>query len=173
LDTEMTRLTYAEFQDLLKTHEVVADTSADDRTMTDDHKRLKLAKNLPIPTEHEEQAAVIAWADNHPEAWVLYANVNGQYRPGQRPEPGLRTGIPDLFLPLARGGANGLYIELKRTKGGVVSEAQNFWIETLLNRGYWAVVCYGADEAIEAIIEYLGGTQPVTLRPKKGENNER
>ena len=151
----MTRLTYAEYQELLKTHEVIADTGADDRTMTDDHKRRR--DSLPVPTEHEEQARLIAWADRHPEAWVLYATPNGQYRPGQRMEPGLRNGIPDLFLPLPRGGAHGLYIELQRTRGGVVSEAQTFWIETLLNRGYWAVVCYGADEAIAAITEYLDG----------------
>jgi len=106
-------------------------------------------------TEREEQAAVIAWADMHSVANVLYANVNGQYRQGQRPEPGLRPGVPDLFLPVARDGWHGLYIEMKRVKGGVLSKEQRRWIEVLRNNGYQAVVCRGAEDAIAQIEAYL------------------
>ncbi len=150
----MTKLYGKALAEALRTHDY-EDFGAVDMTVTEDHKRL----GTLVPLERDEQAAVIAWADSHPEAWVLYANVNGQYRPGQRPEPGMRPGIPDLFLPLPRGGAHGLFIELKRSNGkpSDVRDDQKFWIETLLNRGYWAVVCNGADEAIAEIECYLQG----------------
>ena len=51
-------------------------------------------------------------------------------------------GVPDLFVP-----AWGLWIEMKRTKGGVVSVEQADWIEYLQGLGYAAVVCRVCDEA--------------------------
>lgn len=110
-----------------------------------------------IPTEAEEQATLFQWADAHPVACVMYANVNGQYRRGQRPEPGLKAGVPDVFLPVARGGKHGLYIELKRRKGGKVSEAQKGWMHTLREQGYAVELSYGADEAIALVERYLEG----------------
>ncbi len=60
-----------------------------------------------------------------------------------------------MCLPVARNGYHGLYIELKRQKGGTVSETQKSWITALAEQGYKAVVCRGADEAIGTIKEYL------------------
>ncbi len=150
----MTKLTKKELTAALATHDY-EDFGATDMRQSADHKRL----GTLVPLEREEQAAVIAWADSHPEAWVLFAIPNGQYRRGERPEPGMRPGIPDMFLPLARGGASGLFVEMKRSNGkpSDVRDDQKFWIETLLNRGYWAVVCYGANEAIAEIECYLQG----------------
>ena len=68
---------------------------------------------------------------------------------------GLKKGVPDVCLPVARGGCHGLYIELKRQRGGTVSELQKEWITALTEQGYKAVVCRGADEAIKVIKEYL------------------
>ena len=146
----MTRLTDAELQAALSSHEILSDTGAVDM------RRIEQAAGV-VPTEREEQSAVIAWADSHPVAHVLYANVNGQYRQGQRPEPGLRPGIPDLFLPIARGGYHGLYIELKRTVAWKVDDDQRLWIDKLRANGYQAVICRGADMAIAQIETYLGG----------------
>lgn len=145
----MTRLTEKELQAVLATHEVVADTS----TGTEE-KRMLLHSS--VPSEHAEQAALFVWANAHPVACVMYANVNGQYRQGQRPEPGMKAGIPDVFLPVARGGYHGLYIELKRKKGGVVFEAQKAWHERLRGQGYAVGLSYGADEAIAQVQAYLG-----------------
>ena len=58
-------------------------------------------------------------------------------------------------MPVPRGNYHGLYIELKRTKGGVISDAQKEWIEMLNGRGYLAVVAKGATEAIKVISDYL------------------
>lgn len=68
---------------------------------------------------------------------------------------GVRRGVPDICLPVPRGGFHGLYIELKRRKGGVVSEEQAVWIDRLNRVGYRAVVCHGWDAAREEIEAYL------------------
>ena len=70
---------------------------------------------------------------------------------------GVKAGVPDICLPVPCGDYHGLYIELKRTKGGIVSDAQKEWIEMLNGRGYLAVVAKGATEAIKVITEYLKG----------------
>ena len=69
---------------------------------------------------------------------------------------GVKAGVPDLCLPVARKGYHGLYIELKRQKGGKLSEDQKKWLDDLFAQGYLAVRCDGADEAIGILSNYLG-----------------
>lgn len=68
---------------------------------------------------------------------------------------GLRSGVPDICLALPVGGMPGMYIEMKRGSGGKVSENQQKWIDRLRSVGYVVEVCYGAEEAKEAINNYL------------------
>jgi hypothetical protein len=117
---------------------------------------------VPGATEHDEQAAVIAWAraneDVYPELRLLYAVPNGEYRhpatAGRLKAQGVRPGTPDLALPVARRGKHALYIEMKR-KGGKASPAQISTIDLLRYYGNSAVVCVGAQDAIETIKFYL------------------
>ena len=69
---------------------------------------------------------------------------------------GVRAGVPDLCIPMARKGYHGLYLELKRVKGGVVSEHQTYWLALLKAEGYRAEVCQGFDEALKVIEDYFG-----------------
>ena len=114
-------------------------------------------QGAPVPLEHEEQADVFRWADSHPVAHLLFAIPNGQYRDGQRMEVGLKSGVPDMFLPVARCGLHGLFIELKRRKGGVVSKTQREWMDALAAQGYGVALAYGAGETKIAIEAYLEG----------------
>ena len=115
------------------------------------------------PTEEQEQAAVFEWVtlmrNQYPELDLLHHIPNGGYR--SKPEAvrfkriGVKPGVPDLFLPVARCGYHGLFIEMKRKKGGRVTEEQSAWIEALTAQKYCAVVCYGAEDACDKILEYL------------------
>lgn len=69
---------------------------------------------------------------------------------------GYVAGVPDLSIYEPRGEYHGLFIEMKRTKGGNTSPAQKQWIEQLNKRGYKAVVCKGAASAINEIEKYFG-----------------
>ena len=116
-----------------------------------------------VPTEHEEQVALFQWAEahegEHEELKLLFAVPNGGYRPmttaAQLKAEGVRSGVPDCCLPVARGRFHSLWIEMKR-KPNRPTEAQEHWISTLRDYGHSAVVCYGAQEAIDVIKAYLG-----------------
>jgi hypothetical protein len=68
---------------------------------------------------------------------------------------GVKKGVPDLFLPLAKNGFNGLFIEMK-VEGGRASKEQTEWIEKLNANGYRAVICVGYKSAIEELKNYAG-----------------
>ena len=68
---------------------------------------------------------------------------------------GLRVGVPDLLLLTPRHGFHGLAIEMKRIKGSKVDAEQIEWLEWLNSQGYMAVLCKGADAAMETIKNYL------------------
>ena len=71
---------------------------------------------------------------------------------------GMRPGTPDYFLALPRPPHSGLWIELKRKKGGTLSDNQRDMLAMLEGQRYATDVCYGADQAITAIREYLKST---------------
>lgn len=116
------------------------------------------------PTEAAEQMLVFQWAEwmrgKWPELERLYHCPNGGSRnpveAARLKAQGVKAGVPDLFLPVPRGGYHGLYIEMKRQKGGRVSDDQKDWIAFLTAQGYRTAVCKGAEEAIDELKSYLG-----------------
>ncbi len=70
---------------------------------------------------------------------------------------GVKAGVPDLCLPVARQGWHGLFIELKVGRNRP-QERQVGWLDRLTAEGYLAVACWGWDEARETLEAYLGGT---------------
>ena len=115
------------------------------------------------PSEGVEQATLFSWAKMQeyrwPELRLLHHIPNGGSRgkaeAARFKAEGVKAGVPDLFLPVARGPYHGLFIEMKRQKGGKVSDAQKAWIATLTVQGYLAAVCYGWKDAAELIEDYL------------------
>ena len=65
--------------------------------------------------------------------------------------------MPDLFLPVPKGGYSGLFIELKRKNGGALSDAQRDWLDDLAVRGFRAVMCHGWEAARDVLLDYLRG----------------
>ena len=125
-------------------------------------KIMSAKKKSDIPLEKDEQKRLCKW---------LKENKIGHFATGLGVKLGLDvkyvaslkaqghySGIPDLVVLLGNGKI--CFIELKRQKGGKVSEEQKKWIEYLNKNGYPAKVCKGCDEAIEFIEQ---------LRKTKGE----
>ena len=118
---------------------------------------------MNILTEAEEQMTVFKWAEyskkRFPELEYCYHVPNGGSRnileAIHLKQQGVKAGVPDLCLPVPRCGFHGLYIEMKRRKNARVAESQKKWIAALRRQGYFAAVCYGADEAIKLIEAYL------------------
>lgn len=132
-------------------------------------KPFKLTAPKPyIPKEYDDQVEIFeyaAGAAERDERWgMLFATLNGVRLPiglaKKMKRAGNKQGVPDMFLPVPRWDfdhcIHGLWIELKREKGGVISDTQKWWHQQLTETGYRVVVSRGAKEAIKIITEYLG-----------------
>ena len=112
-------------------------------------------------SEHDEQAALIQWADTHPDKRLrlLYAIPNAGKRSygaaAYYKAEGLRPGVPDLCLPVPAYGWHGLYIELKHGENKP-TQKQLEWLDALSGQGYFCAVCWGWEEGSKTIEGYLG-----------------
>ena len=114
-------------------------------------------------TEHSEQVALFEWAkaneSRHLQLGLMFAIPNGGksavIRGLRMVKEGLKKGVPDICLSVPRNGKHGLFIELKVGKNKP-SKNQLWWIHSLRAEGYAVGVCWGFDEARDAIIKYLG-----------------
>ena len=131
------------------------------------------------PTEDTEQIHLMQWAAwqsaKYPELELLYHVPNEGKRSraygGKLKAMGLKAGVPDICLPVARGRYHGLYIELKAGRNKT-TDAQDFWLAALAGQGYMSITCWGWEEASKAILAYLrqGPISP-PLQKIKGANN--
>lgn len=115
-------------------------------------------------TQHEgnEQKMLFEWAflqrKKYPELDLLYHIPNG----GQRNTAeaarlkceGVKAGVPDIHLPVARGRYHSLYIEMKYGKNKP-TEKQKEWLSKLALQGNFTAVCYGWESAAKLITDYL------------------
>ena len=118
--------------------------------------------------EDIEQIEVVEWMRKNNV--LHYAIPNGGKRhvknASDLKKQGVSAGVPDLCIPIPNENYHGLYIEMKRRpkilKSGKksytnssASISQLEWISKLNTLGYKATICYGSDEAIKVIQEYL------------------
>lgn len=120
--------------------------------------------------EHMEQVLIINWARSHTTQYPclkwLHSSLNGIPLAGSKKtrgrimnymkNEGLVKGIPDLFLPVARRGYHGIYLETKQAKGGVMSQDQKDFMEFAKEQGYLDMMCPGHKTAIANLEWYLG-----------------
>lgn len=130
--------------------------------LTKQHYERRL-KQVDNPLEDDEQIRVIEWCDGSESpsgAEEIFAIPNGGTRnkreASKLKRTGVRSGVSDLMLPVPVGAFHGLFIEMKRKKGGRLSQDQKCFLYRMAGRGYSCAVCHGADQAIEAINEYFG-----------------
>lgn len=116
-----------------------------------------------LKSEETEQVNIIDWARwqiaSHPELALLHHCPNGGSRNKAEAvklkQMGVMAGVPDLHLPVPKGIYAGLYIELKYNKGRIEPSQRDF-LKQAAKYGNFCAVCYGAEEAISIIKEYIG-----------------
>ncbi len=67
---------------------------------------------------------------------------------------GVLKGASDLFMAWPAGGFHGLFIEVK-SKIGKPSVEQKAFLQRMKDVGYRAEICYGAEEVISTMKEYI------------------
>ena len=115
-------------------------------------------------TEDQIQQAVIRWSQQasvrkmFPQLALLYHIHNERKCTPQQgarlKRMGVKSGVPDLHLPVARGAYHGLYLEMKTEKGRV-SANQAWWLERLRENGCCCVVCRRWEDAAHTLVTYL------------------
>ena len=106
------------------------------------------------PSEHEEQVGFVNWFHVKFPSVLIFAIPNGGHRSisvGKALKAeGVVAGIPDLFVP-----AWGLWVEMKRADGGVLSADQRAIISYLESIGQRVIVAHGARSASIAVLEFV------------------
>lgn len=116
-------------------------------------------------SEATEQIEVVAWCRQAAEVIpamrplsLLYHVPNGGKRnkleAANLKQEGVKAGVPDLCLPVARGAYIGLYIEMKYGDNSE-SENQIEWLASLQSEGHFVCVCYSARTALDVIERYI------------------
>lgn len=155
LEEYMSKYTKDEFCDLLLQFYDIKGVITPDKILKAKKRSLD-SSNL---SEYDEQKILVKWLRDNKikcassgNGFMLNTKDNIHYV-AKLKATGLSKGFPDLEVFIGNG--KSLYIEMKRKKGGVVSEEQKKWITWLNDNGYSAKVCHGADEAIEYVRGFI------------------
>jgi len=113
---------------------------------------------INIKGEALEQSKLFAICRYIPQCRYLFHIPNGGSRNAIEAKnlkrQGVKAGVPDLFLPLPNKKYHGLFVEMKYGKNRPTPN-QKEWIEYLNSVGYLAVICYGAEQALDIIKKYI------------------
>jgi hypothetical protein len=113
-----------------------------------------------MPTEAEEQEWLFEWLrlKGIPSYHVPNESLRSDAYRAILYRRGLEPGIADICIPRANKRHHGLYIELKRVKGGRLSPAQAEWGRILIAEGYYWAVCKGWLAASVLVEQYLSNS---------------
>jgi len=126
--------------------------------------------------ETEEQTEVIKkFREQYPDIGELLIHPpNGGFRKNafegwRLKQAGVRAGVSDLFLPIARGGYFGLWIEFKAAppNNAPVSDNQKKWLELMAAQGYATHICLGVEAAMKVLDEYMALPLTKVARTRK------
>lgn len=126
--------------------------------------------------EMQEQKTLFDWAKlneaAHPELKMMFHVPNEGKRSvvggAELKRAGLKSGVPDVILPVARSGYNGLAIEMK-VDHNRPTEKQKEWLRGFSREGWKVYVCWGWDIAAHVISEYMGFKSQIIGKMKKME----
>lgn len=113
--------------------------------------------------EHAIQSAFFSWVALNKtrirELQAFHAIPNGGHRhvavAAKLKKEGVRAGVLDTQLPVARGGFVGLAIEFK-APGGRPTAEQEARAEALMKEGWCVMFCWSWESAARATIGYCG-----------------
>ena len=145
-------------------------------TPADVPKAAKRPRGKNREAEGEEQAELIRqFRARYPAIGDLLIHIpNGGSRKNafegwRMKQQGVRAGVSDLFLPVARGRYFGLWLEFKAAppNNAVVSNSQQVWVDLMREQSYQAEICLGVAAALEVLDAYLRQPVPAAVSPDK------
>ena len=123
---------------------------------------------INCPYEEDEQIAFVQWCNlnnltvHHSGNEIGGSTSAIKARAIKMKRMGTSKGFPDLIVLIPQYGVDNeidcyqmVIIEMKRKKCGSVSPEQKEWLEKLELAGIPSRVCYGADEAIDFVKDFM------------------
>lgn len=115
---------------------------------------MTLQKQTKFPSEHEEQVGFVQWFRGKFPGELIYAIPNGGKRSmsvgKELKAEGVVPGVPDLHVPAWR-----LWIEMKRAKGGKLSDEQIAMHAYLESIGHTVIIGRGATDASARVLGFV------------------
>lgn len=115
--------------------------------------------------EHKAQTAVVDYLQMKYPDVLFWSTPNGAHLAGNVAQraakmnrlkaEGFLPGVSDLIIFEKRGQYSAMFLEMKREKGGTVSENQQWFLAEVEKRGGFGAVAHGVEEAIDLIESYL------------------
>jgi hypothetical protein len=131
--------------------------------------------------EYSEQVSLFQWLNlpetrrtmpdlynphtKRPKLFATHQNFNDRVKGARAKAAGIQSGVADLFLPLARQGCFGLFVEMKidpahpenakRKRKGRLSDEQRAFAAQVREDGYGHATAEGWREAAEIIRQYM------------------
>ena len=129
-------------------------------------------KRAMRPKEIQIHCAYVAWTvrmrSMHPVLSRGFHPANGEQRDAKTgaklQRMGVRAGVLDWCLPVARGGFAGLWIEFKRP-GEKPTKVQASEIEQLRAEGHCVAVCDDWERAAQLTMDYVAGKLKREMEP--------
>lgn len=119
----------------------------------------KTNKGKVANSEHSLQVSCVNWFRLQYPKLLIFAIPNGGYRARTTAAimkaEGQTAGIPDLCIPVPRGGWAALYVEMKNGKAGRLSPSQKSMHQHLEELGNKVVVCRSCSEFVREVQNYL------------------
>lgn len=122
-----------------------------------------MAKRVIRHIEHDEQVQFFIYMriledEGVTEAGMPFAVPNGvrvaSIRTARKAvNEGMRKGVPDIIIPVAKAGKHGLAIEMKIPPNRSTKE-QKEWQQKFRMRGWEVVECHSAKHALKVFIDY-------------------
>ncbi len=124
----------------------------------------------PIPLESDECAWLLEWAavtrhQGRRVSDLLVMIPNGAVLAGdakhramqmaRMKRQGFKDGVFDYFLPVGSCGYPGLWLEMKRSRRGIISSEQSEFQQLMQSLGWATSICAGWEAAARAITRYL------------------
>ena len=107
-----------------------------------------------LPSEHAEQVTFVNWFRLQFPKVLIFAIPNGGLRNAVVAKKlkleGVIKGVPDLYIPSKK-----IWIEMKRQKGGKLSNDQKRVIKYLEDNGDRVIIGYGFKDAKEQILKLM------------------
>jgi len=121
--------------------------------------------------EAQEQVVIFKYAAmlsrKYPKLNLMFHVPNGGSRnkaeAANLKQQGVKAGVPDIVLPVARGLYHGLFIEFKVGTNKLTPE-QHDWLEALKAEDYCAVCVNGWENAVKTIEQYISLQDGEALR---------